>query len=525
MADPTQLYAQLIAAFQRELWSEAERLANLLLPMAQQHAGVYGIAGVVQLELGKPEAATPYLQRASELDPTRADFVTLLAKSLISAHHTGEAIDAARRAAALAGNDASTWDALGVIYTQAQAHGSATEAFRRAVALAPKQPMYRFNLGTALISLGELDAAARELATCIELEPRQWAAHLALAQLRRQAPTRQQMERTQSLLSQYSNHPEASAHLNLTLAKAHEDLDDHAQAFIHFTRGKAARRSQRPYTAQRDITMFDTLMRSFPLPQPAAPGASSAAPIFVVGLPRTGTTLVERILSCHPQVHAAGELQNFARVLQQQSESDAPFLLRPDLPERTRLIDWAKLGAAYLDSTPPATAQKPFFTDKLPHNFLHIGFIAHALPQARIICLRRHPLDTCLSNFSQLFDASSPYFDYSNNLLDTGRYYVLFDRLMKHWKRLFPEHILELDYETLVTSPEPTIRELLAFCKLPWDERCLRIEANEAPVATFSASQVRAPIHASSMYRWKKYETQLDELRQLLASADIALPP
>ena len=157
----------------------------------------------------------------------------------------------------------------------------------------------------------------------------------------------------------------------------------------------------------------------------------------------------------------------------------------------------------------------------MPHNFLYAGFIAAALPQARIVCLRRNPMDTCLSNFRQQFSLAGRVYDYSYDILDTGRYYILFDRLMAFWRERLPGRILEVEYETLVENQEAVTRRLLGFCGLPWEDACLRFEENQAPVATASAVQVRSPIYRGALSRWKRYEPQLRELRMLLEDAGI----
>jgi hypothetical protein len=238
-------------------------------------------------------------------------------------------------------------------------------------------------------------------------------------------------------------------------------------------------------------------------------------------MPRSGTTLVERILSTHPQVHSAGELRNFMVALHQMTAATPAFLMDPSFPERVRGLDWESLGRAYLGSTRPLTGHTPHFVDKLPHNFLYAGFIAQALPEAKIICLRRDPIDTCLSNFKQLFELNSPYFDYSFDLLDTGRYYLLFDKLMAHWARVLPGRILEVRYEQLVDEQAVQTRRLLDFCGLPWDEACLRFEDNAAPVATASAVQVRAPMNRDSIGRWKRYESQVSGLLEILGAGGV----
>jgi hypothetical protein len=188
--------------------------------------------------------------------------------------------------------------------------------------------------------------------------------------------------------------------------------------------------------------MFDALIRTFPAPHDGpTDGDSTDEPIFIIGMPRTGTTLLDRVLSSHPDVYSAGELQNFPTALQRASGSRLPLLFEPDIVTYARAIDWRQIGATYLANTRPATADRPRFIDKLPHNFLYAGFIARALPRAKIICLRRDPLDACLGNFRHLFDRETPFYDYSFDVLDTGRYYIQFDRLMVHWKNVLPGRI------------------------------------------------------------------------------------
>lgn len=518
------LAEQAIAAFNRRDWQRARELA--LQAMAQapgQASGMHYIGGIACLELLQVPQATELLRQAVRLHPTRADFAAQLARALTMARLSREALAAADQALALAPDDPMTLDTLGVVYTQANAHDKAATVFRRAVARVPTAAHYRFNLATALVSVGELAAAEQELEACIELAPNFWKAHYTLANLRRQDAGSHHLERLQQLLRQAGLDPAAQLYLNLALAKEHEDLGNYTPAFDHLTRGKAAGRTGRSYTLRRDQALFEALVRAFPEPLAGDEGDPSEAPIFVLGMPRSGTTLVDRILSSHPQVYSAGELENFGVTLKRLSGSRSPHLLDPDTIGRARAVDGRRLGADYLASTRPATAVKPRFVDKLPHNFLYAGFIARAFPHARIICLRRDPMDTCLSNFRQLFAQSSPYYDYSFDLLDTGGYYVLFDRLMAHWKRVLPGRILEVQYESLVEDQEGGTRRLLEYCGLPWHEDCLRFEHNPAPVATASAVQVRAPINRSSIGRWEKYGTQLDPLKALLRGAGIAV--
>lgn len=519
-ASPQQRYAEAVAALNASDWRRAQFLAMHLLRDAPPHAGVCFVAGVAALQLQQVPLATECLQRAVALNPQRPDYLAQLARALAQARIPDEALRAADRAAALAPADPLTLDTLGVVYSQCNAYDKAAGMFRRVVAAEPARASYRFNLATALLFNGELAAAEQELEQCLALDPRFWKAHLTLAQLRKQTPADHHVERLQGLLSEAGADHTAALYLHLALAKEHEDLGDHPRAFDHLVSGKAAGRRTRGYDPADDRALFDAIMANAPA-QAGAAGYRSAEPIFVFGMPRSGTTLVERILSSHPRVLSAGELQNFGAVLKRASGSGTPRLVDADTLERARELDWRALGEAYVRSTRPLTGARPRFVDKLPHNFLYAAHIAAALPDARMICVRRDPMDTCLSNFRQLFALTSPYYDYSFDLLDTGRYYLLFDRLMAFWRDRLPGRILEIDYEALVDAQEDSTRRLLAFCGLEWEEACLRFEDNAAPVATASAVQVRSPIYRSAMKRWKRYEPQLAELRRLLEAGGV----
>lgn len=523
MTETSRVYDKLISAFNQNDWPRVQQRAAQLIPVLPQDPVVHFMAGVACMQMAQLPQALDCLLRATRLEPGRADFLAQYAKALVLARRMREARQVADQAMVGAPGDPMSLDALGMVYAQVHAYAQAAGVFRRAVVLAPGLASNHFRLAHALTALGDSDGAERELVAGLQLEPHYWPAYLSLAQLRRQLPADNHLEGMRALLGRHGDDIGAQIHLNLAMAKECDDLADYPQAFEYLLRGKAAMRSLRAYAPARDEAMFDALRRSFPAAQEGlAEGDPTREPIFVIGMPRTGTTLLERILSSHPQVYAAGELQNFPAALQQAAGGRLPLLFDPDVAARSATIDWRRLGAAYLASTRPATAERPRFVDKLPHNFLYAGFIARALPNAKIVCLRRDPLDTCFGNFRHLFDRESPYYDYACDLLDTGRYYIQFDRLMTHWRNVLPGRILELPYESLVEAPEASVRRLLAFCELPWQDACLHPEQNTAPVNTPHAWQVRAPIYRSAIGRWKPYEAQLRELRALLDGAGIA---
>lgn len=524
MTNPVKLYAQLTEAFNRRDWAHAVKIAAVLGPMAPRHPGLYYMSGVAHMELGRMREALEYLRRATVLEPRSPMFAVQRARALSTARMNADARVEADRALSLGVTDSLSSDTLGVIYTQIGAHEPAAAAFRNAVAQAPDQPAFRYNLATALVASGEIDAAETEIEACLALDPRHWRAHLALAQLRRQTPEHNHVERLQGLLSQHGKTGDSGALINLqlALAKEQEDLGHYPQALDNYTRAKAVAAKQVSYSPHDDAALFQAITESFPVGAPQPSGFPTREPIFVIGLPRSGTTLVERIISSHSSVQSAGELQNFARALKHLSGSTTPALIDLDTVLQARQVDSRQLGDLYLSSTRPDTGSRPHFLDKMPHNFLYASWIASALPQAKIICLRRNPMDSCLSNFRQVFAADSVFLGYSFNLLDTGRYYVLFDRLMAHWRTVFPNRMLEVQYETLVEEQEATSRRIIDFCGLPWEETCLGFEHNPAPVTTASAVQVRAPMYRSALGRWKKYGSGLDDLQRLLRDAGIA---
>ncbi|WP_225584031.1 sulfotransferase [Pseudoxanthomonas sp. PXM02] len=521
MSDAPALPAALADAWRRRDWGAMERLAMAWLQARPDDVPVRFALGVALLERQRAQAAAAQLQRVTELAPGHADAWAQHARALSLLQRPAEAVVAADRALALAPRDARTLDALGVVYSRANAHVRAVALFRHAVSVMPTHAAYRYNLASSLTFCGEFDAAEQEYEACLAQDPLHWRAHSSLSRLRRQTPESNHLQRLHAVLAETGGDADAQLHVHHALFKEYEDLGDHAHAFSHLQAGKHARRGVLDYRPERDAALFDALREAFPVPIPSDEGHDSREPLFVVGLPRTGTTLVERILSSHPQVHAAGELQNFGVLLKRASGSATRHLLDPDTIRRASALDWRKLGADYVASTRPDTGGTAHFIDKLPHNFLYAAYIARALPRARIVCLRRHPLDSCLSNFRQLFALNTPYFDYANDLLDTGRYYLHFDRLVAHWREILPERLLEVAYEDIVSEPEIAARRLLAFCGLPWDDACLDFHQNPQPVATASAVQVRQPLYRSALGRWRHYAPQLSDLRRLLEAGGV----
>ncbi len=478
--------------------------------------------GVAAAERGRIGEGLELIRSALEADPADAEAHAQHGRFLSRLNRDGEAITAAERALALAPTAAVTLDTIGVILSRAGLHERAVACFEQAVAAEPSRASLHFNLASSLKFLGRFDQAETAYESCLGREPRYWRAHSALAQLRQQTAERNHLERLEALLANGDLDADAELHLRHALAKELEDLGRHAESFVQLATGKARRRATLGYDFERDRGLFDALAGLFPEPvAPPSPGAPADPPIFVVGMPRTGTTLVERILASHSQVASAGESQNFGVLLKRAVGTPSPRVLDVETIARSSSIDLPAVGRAYVERTRPG-GDRPRFVDKMPLNFFYLGHIARALPGARVVVVRRHPLDTCLSNFRQLFALRLSYYDYAYDLLDTGRYYLAFDRLVAHWRRLLPGRIHELAYEQLVADPHGETRRLLRHCGLDWEDGCLAFERNPAAVATASAVQVREPIYARAVGRWRRYERELQPLIRLLAEEGCA---
>lgn len=518
-----ELYNRAIGALNRKQWREAWAMAQHILE-AGEHGGVHFIAGVSAMELGQMRAAIVHLRRATQLSPQRADYAAQMARLLVALRAPQEAYEYADIAAGLAPEDAYTLDTLGVVFTRINEHSRALAAFSAAVEKMPGEPVFHYNHGTSLLFSGHIDEAETAYRQCLALAPGYWRAYTSLAGVRRWRTDDNNVDLYTKALDAASQSQDGCLYVNLALAKEQEDMGDYPSAFASYTRAKEPQRRLRNYDPATDRVLFEKLQAAFDGVPDFAGGSSRDEPIFIVGMPRSGTTLVDRIISSHSKVHSAGELENFPMMVKRLSGSRTNAVT--DVETLTALdgLDWAALGEAYVESTRPGTAGFPHFVDKLPHNFLYVGHVAKALPAARIILLRRDPMDTCLSNFRQLFSQTSTVYDYSFDLLDTGRYYLLFDKLMAYWRQRLGDRLLEVRYEDLVEDQERETRRIIDFCGLDWEDACLRFEENTAPVATASVVQVRSKVTRDYMGRWKRYGEAVEPLARLLSSGGVLQP-
>ncbi len=489
------------------------------------------LLGVSEAMLGNIREGLSQLRKATELKPC-AEYYAHLARCLLMVRQDREARAALYEAEhSLAGAervDALTRDTMGCAYARLGSHTESLPHFAAAVRAKPGNAQFCYNHAIALSFVGETAESETAFEKLLTQEPQNARAHHGLAGLRRQTAECNHVPRLRAVRNATED-PESRLLLGYALAKELEDTGEAQESFRCLLDVNKEHRSQISYDFAHDAEIFDAIEASWPrfaaAPVTRAPGnMPREAPIFIIGMPRTGTTLVDRILSSHPDVVSAGELQAFPLAVKAASGTRTRNVLDPQTLFHAADKDLGHIGRSYMEraaSHVPATGER--FIDKFPGNFQYAGLIARALPHAAIVCLRRHPMDTVVSNFKNLFATTSRYYQYSYDIEEIAQYYVRFDQLMKFWQASIPNRILEVNYEDLVEKQDETTRKILEHCNLQWSESCLTFHENTSPVSTPSAAQVRRPIYRDALARWRRYENALGPARSVFDTAGIAV--
>lgn len=378
---------------------------------------------------------------------------------------------------------------------------------------APSSHVLSYSRANALRYCGRMQEATAEYERCLQLAPNYASAHWSLAYHEKASPPGARIDRIKKALSATAENTIDQAYLCYALFKEYDNAGETGLAWASLEAGARIKRQSIQYDPALEQQGFEALQqlmtRDF-MCRDVSADASARAPIFIVGLPRTGTTLLERILGSHSQMVAGGELNDFNSALCWEADSFLGGTMVPGIVERVRDIDFAQVGRIYMQRTEKKAKGSSFLVDKNPMNFVNAGFIGKALPNAKIICLNRAPMDACLSNMKELF--GSDVYGYSYDLTELAEHYVRFNRLRQHWQETMPDQFHVVDYESLVADPLGTTEQVMKFCGVPFEPDCIDITRNEAPVSTASSSQVRQPINAKGVEAWRKYARQLEPL-------------
>lgn len=480
-----------------------------------EHAGTYFNLGNIFDAIGRPaEAAVAYRQALA----IRADFAgahNKLGDALQKLGQMAEAEVHYRRAIEIAPNNAHSHRNLGTVLAALNRHKEAIPAYERAIALGSSDAGIYNSLGVAHNVLGQAEDAYRAFALAVAMEPRNAAMHFSLATCKPFTDGDERLIALEKLSEGAQLLPENDQiALHFALGKAFDDLKQPERSFHHLGAGNKLRRSQIAYDETEALRLFQRIQAAFTpdlLARYAGIGEPSRLPIFVIGMPRSGTTLIEQILASHPKVFGAGEILDLRHVIA--GLRDAGGARFPELVTGMTGEALRRAGRSYLHRISSRAPNKERIVNKMPSNFLFIGLIYLTLPNARIIHVRRDPLDTCLSCYSQMFRRQP----YAYDLAELGRFYRAYEGLMDHWRKVLPDDfILDVHYENVVDDLEGEARRLLDYCGLAWDEACLRFYETRRPVLTASFAQVRQPIYRHSIGHWRPYRQMLQPLIEAL---------
>lgn len=376
-------------------------------------------------------------------------------------------------------------------------------------------PAVNYLHGVALVHLGDMERAEHQFQQAILHDPSLAQAHWMLSKLKRSTVEDNHVRRMEELLKKAEG--QDAVLLGYALFKAYDDMGQTDRAWAFLERAMATRRAMIGHDGERERNTFRILEEGRWLAKDA-PSEPGTTPIFIVGLPRSGTTLLETVLGRHADVAAAGELHDAVIQLRWACDSFGGFQVDERLIESSLSADMGQYGNRYLESTRWMTKGRRFFTDKMPANFMLVGLLAEAIPAARFLHISRDPIDACFSNMKELF--ASPY-AYSYDQEDMANHYLRYSELMKNWELRYPERILDVRYETLVSDPEGVVRKVMDFCGIPWEEGILDRERRTAVAATASAVQVRDAIHDRYVGHSKRYQAYLQPLIRCLQSQSI----
>ena len=399
------------------------------------------------------------------------------------------------------------------------AHRRCAGGLRAGRAAAAQEVGLRMSVGHAQKTLGRRAESEASYRQALKLDPGHAEAYWSLADLKNYAFGDDELAEMRRLVRDDPRQPGNEAQLHFALGKALEQRGRYGESFASYARGNALRRIDEPFSIEafeRRTRRIRAFFTADYFRARAQAGSPSRAPIFIVGLPRSGSTLIEQILASHSQVEGTMELPNIINLAYELDDRVATRDGYPDTLAALSGEQLSALGSRYLEETAPLRTGRPHFTDKLPNNFNHIGLIHSILPNAILIDARRHPMDSCFSTFKQHF-AQGQAFSY--DLEDLGRYYRCYLDLMEHWDEVLPNRVLCVQYEDMVRDPEATIRRLLAHAGLPFEPACLNFHETKRAVRTASAEQVRQPLYTTGLGYWRNFERELEPLRKALGDA------
>jgi tetratricopeptide (TPR) repeat protein len=496
--------------------AEAEKTYRSILKRDPNHVEAARLLAGLAVENKQYGEAEVFLRHAASNAPDYGRIWIDLANTLREQEKLEEAMECALKVLELAPDKAEPHILIAGVAAAMNRHEDAIRHYEKALEISPDRPGAMSSMAHHLKTIGSQQDSVVMYRKAIEAKPDHAEAYWSLANLKTFRFDGHEVQAMKTLLKNDKLPDESRVQLNNALGfhyEAHKDFD---RAFLHLEKCNFLRRQSEFYDPLETESGVDKIIEIIDkefIDKHDELGNSDDSPILIVGLPRSGSTLIEQILASHSQVdgtHELGDLPQVAKRIRRFSKKRASFPVN--------LLDvstehWKKIGQDYIDSTRRFRAGAPYFIDKNPNNFIFVGLLRIALPGAKIINATRHPLDSCFGTYKQLFASGQPF---SYDLTELGEYYVQYQRLMEHWHRVAPGFTLDVGYENVVADLEGQVRRILDFCNLPFEENCLRFHETERAVKTASSEQVRQPIYSSSVNLWRNYESHLGDLIQIL---------
>ncbi len=499
-------------------WATVESCAAGILNLDAASAEGYFLSGLVEKASKRPVNATQDFEKVLALDPGRYDAAIELAGQHSIGRRNGQAAELIGRYEDKLGNSPRYLDLAGTVYTEIGLSEKAWPLYQRANELQPGVDLFMANMASCAVYLGKIDEAREIYLKLLARFPNHQRNHYHLARLEKASDDRH-INQMKALLKSTGLPADKNVFVYYAIAKELEDLGRWAEAFEYYKKGGDAVTTVAKYDVNEDLKLIDAIINTCNR-QWLKDGCIKTAehypaktPVFIVGLPRTGTTLTDRILSSHSHVQSIGETQFMQMVLRQNSGVSSIQNMNAAMIEGAAKSDIMQIGRDYMQAVSYRLGEKPMFIDKLPFNFLFLGFIAKAYPHARIIHLRRNPMDSCFSMYKQVFTWA---YKFSYSLENLGKYYVAHERLREHWLETIGDRVIEIRYEDLVTDQEAQTRILLDRLGLDFEQACLDFDQNETASTTASSVQVREKIHSRSVDKWTHFANELQPLRSYL---------
>lgn len=501
-------------------WRVVEDCAKRILRLDKASAEGHFLAGLAAKGSGRFEPAEKSFRRAVQQDGRRYDAGVELADLYVRVQRNAEALRLFDEFIPLLTNSPLYLEMAAQAFARLDLHDRAWPLFVAACELQPGVERFLAGRAASAVFVGKIDEARQIYGELLAKRPDHQRFHYQLSQVARARDSRH-VEQMKSVLATSQLPPPQNIFLYYALGKELEDLEQWSEAFEFFRKGGDAAKSSSNYDVATDLDLVDTVRETCTAgwleKNQASSGTSEIdkTPIFIVGLPRTGTTLTERIIGSHSSVHSIRETFFMQMALRQESGVNTGDSMNADIIRAASTRPAMNIARRYFDAIQYKLGDEPFFIEKLPENYLYLGFIASSMADARIVHLCRHPMDACFAMFKQ------SYFRYAYTLDDVGRYYVAYDKLMSHWRDVLGDRLVEVSYEDLVSKPEQEIRSLLERIGLGFEDACLNFDRNETVSSSASAVQVREKVHTRSVNRWKHFEEQLKPLYDYLKSQGI----